>query len=304
MSAVTVAQKAPAPFAPLIKWFVDFLRVEKGLAANTCKAYQSDLIGFTLFCEREHLANWGEVQASTITDYLGERLEDKLTAASVARELISIRMFFRFAAEERYLPVDVSLQIDAPKQAKLLPHLLSEEEVLRLLAAPKTETLVGLRDTAMLELLYATGLRVSELVKLTKANINLQEGFVQCTGKGNKTRLVPVGKPACRAVQAYLEARGDDARQRWLFLNHSQKPMTRINFWMRIKHYALEAGITKDVFPHILRHSFATHLLLHGADLRVVQEMLGHASIITTQKYTHVEFNRLKELHKQFHPHG
>ena len=225
-------------------------------------------------------------------------------ASTAARELISLRMFYRFGVEEGLLKEDVPKLVESPKLAKVLPHVLTEEEVTRLLAAPNKETQSGLRDRAMLELLYATGLRVSELVKLTKGQVDLVEGFLQVTGKGNKTRIVPIGHYACQAILEYLKSRCEEPRRKELFLSRLGKPMTRVNFWMMIKKYAQEADIQKDISPHVLRHSVATHLIMHGADLRVVQEMLGHASVTTTEKYTHVEYSHLKKTHKKFHPHG
>ena len=278
--------------------------MEKGLARNSCEAYRSDLVGFAAYCEKQGLKNWDEVRPENITDYLGERYEDRVAVATAARELISLRMFYRFGVEEGYLKEDVPKLVESPKLAKVLPHVLTEEEVTRLLSAPDKDTPSGLRDKAMLELLYATGLRVSELVKLKKGDINLDEGFLQVVGKGNKTRIVPVGSYACQAVKDYLATRCEEPRRKEVILSRLGKPMTRINFWMRIKKYAQEADIQKDISPHVLRHSFATHLIMHGADLRVVQEMLGHSSVVTTEKYTHVEYSHLKKTHKKYHPHG
>lgn len=262
------------------------------------------MVGFAAYCEKVGLSDWNDVTPDTITDYLGERYEERVATATAARELISLRMFYRFGVEEGQLKTDVPKLVESPKLAKVLPHVLTEEEVSRLLAAPDKDTPSGLRDAAMLELLYATGLRVSELVKLKKGEMDLDEGYLQVTGKGNKTRIVPIGKVACEAVKKYLATRTEEPRRKEAFLTRLGKPMTRINFWMRIKKYAQEADIQKDISPHVLRHSFATHLIIHGADLRVVQEMLGHSSVVTTEKYTHVEYSHLKKLHKKFHPHG
>jgi integrase/recombinase XerD len=262
------------------------------------------LVGFAAYCEKKGVADWNAVTPDDITDYLGDRYDEHVATSTAARELISLRMFYRFGVEEGHLKEDIPKLVESPKLAKVLPHVLTEEEVTRLLAAPDKEKPGGLRDRAMLELLYATGLRVSELVKLNKGQINLDEGFLQVTGKGNKTRIVPIGHIACQALREYFASRAEEPRRKEAFLSRLGKPMTRINFWMLIKKYAREADIQKDISPHVLRHSFATHLILHGADLRVVQEMLGHASVTTTEKYTHVEYSHLKKTHKKFHPHG
>jgi len=262
------------------------------------------LVGFAAYCEKKGVADWNAVTPDDITDYLGDRYDEHVATSTAARELISLRMFYRFGVEEGHLKEDVPKLVESPKLAKVLPHVLTEEEVVKLLNAPDKSTPSGLRDAAMLELLYATGLRVSELVKLKKGDMDLEEGFLQVTGKGNKTRVVPIGSKACEAVKAYLATRDEEPRRKEAFLTRLGKPMSRINFFLRIKKYASEAGIEKEISPHVLRHSFATHLIIHGADLRVVQEMLGHASVMTTEKYTHVEYSHLKKLHKRFHPHG
>lgn len=293
-----------AAFARPADWFAQYLTVEKGLSPNTCEAYRSDLMGFAAYCAGRGLKSWEEVTADHIAEYFGLRYEQHMARNTVARELISLRMFYRYCAEERILPADVTKLVESPKVAKVLPHVLTEEETEALLAAPDPETPAGLRDRAMLELLYATGLRVSELVTLPKSALNLQEGFLQVTGKGNKTRLVPVGRPACRAVAEYLATRCEEPRNPNVFLSNRGRPMTRVNFWYMIKKYALAAGIQKEISPHVLRHSFATHLLMHGADLRVVQEMLGHSSVTTTERYTHVEYSHVRGAHRKFHPHG
>ena len=294
----------PIPgFAREIIMFWEYLSVELGLAKNSRLAYASDLVGFAAYAQDSGVSEWKGVTADTISAYLATRTEERKAVNTVARELISLRMFYRFAAEEKILPIDITKLVESPKVAKVLPHVLTEEEVSALLAAPSSETLQGLRDRAMLELLYASGLRVSELVSLKKHEINLNEGFVQVTGKGNKTRLVPINEAAKNAIRAYLAERPESA-YRELFLTRLKKPMTRINFWQMIKKYAKEADIQKEISPHVLRHSFATHLLLHGADLRIVQEMLGHASVTTTERYTHVEYSHLKTVHHKLHPHG
>jgi len=285
-----------------IRQFINYLRIERGLATNTCVAYESDLHLFVDFLERRGVRAWPSVTADHIVEFLAERHELKRSVNTVLREFIAVRVFFRFMMQERLVSDDVTTRVEAPKVWRLLPEILSEEEVEQLLAAPDVSTWRGARDKAMLELLYAAGLRVSELVKLRLGDVDVQSGFLRCTGKGGKERLVPVGSHAREALQRYLALRGPGAGTEPLFLTARRCAMTRVNFWKRITWYAKAAGMAKAVYPHIVRHSFATHLLMHGADLRVVQELLGHADISTTQIYTHVDHQRLKSIHRQFHP--
>jgi integrase/recombinase XerD len=284
--------------------FLDYLRVEKGLSANTCSAYGSDLALVRAFMDGQGVTRWGDVQVAHLLEFLEDRRSAQRATSTVFRELIALRVFFRYMVAEGHVATDVSSRVESPKLWRLLPDVLSEADVEKLLAAPGTATLIGLRDRAMLELLYATGLRVSELVNLNVRDINFDTGFVRCIGKGRKERIVPVGTPACAAVQAYLAARHAPIAAAPLFVTGRGVPMTRMNFWKRTRLYAKAAGISKKIYPHMLRHSFATHLLAHGADLRVVQEMLGHADISTTQIYTHVDHQRLRNVHKQHHPRG
>lgn len=285
-----------------LRQFILHLRVERGLARNTCLAYERDLRLFATFLTAHGVTAWEHVTPAHVTDFMAARHAARCSVNTVLRELIAIRVFFRYLTQERLVREDVSARVEAPKVWRLLPHILSEEEVERLLAAPDPHTWRGARDKAMLELLYATGLRVSELVNLRWCDVDLNAGFLRCVGKGGKERLVPVGAPACAALRAYLALRGPGAPHDPLFLTARRTAMTRVNFWKRISHYATQAGIDKSVYPHILRHSFATHLLTHGADLRIVQEMLGHADISTTQRYTHVDHHRLRLIHHQYHP--
>jgi len=223
-------------------------------------------------------------------------------SSTISRELISIKVFFRFLSAENIINYDMSSRVESPKLWKLLPEVLTEYDVEKLLNAPDTNSLIGLRDKAMLELLYATGLRASELVSLKIRNLNNETGFVRCFGKGDKERIVPVGSIAIKAIKKYIETRGEITGNDYLFITNRKTKMTRINFYERVQLYAQKISINKKIYPHLLRHSFATHLLSHGADLRVVQEMLGHSDISTTQIYTHVDHQRLKNIHKQFHP--
>jgi integrase/recombinase XerD len=291
----------------LIERFLDALWLERGLSENTLTAYRSDLQGLA-----DWLANVRvellSAQRHDLLRYLQQRAEQGASPRSSARLLSSIRRFYRYLLRERQINEDPSARIDAPKLGRSLPKSLTEEEVERLLAAPDTGKSMGLRDRAMLEVLYASGLRVSELVSLTLPQVNLQQGLVKVIGKGNKERLVPLGEEALNWLERYLrEARGlllGTTQSDVLFPGKRKTAMTRQAFWQLIKRYALQAEISKHLSPHTLRHAFATHLLNHGADLRVVQLLLGHSTLSTTQIYTHVARERLKNLHAQHHPRG
>lgn len=291
----------------LIERFLDALWLERGLSENTLTAYRSDLLGLATWLESEK----GELLSAARHDllrYLQQRAEQGASPRSSARLLSSIRRFYRYLLRERQISEDPSARIDAPKLGRALPKSLTEEEVERLLAAPDVGKSMGLRDRAMLEVLYASGLRVSELVSLTLPQVNLQQGLVKVIGKGNKERLVPLGEEALNWLERYLrEARGlllGTIQSDVLFPGKRKTAMTRQAFWQLIKRYALQAEISKHLSPHTLRHAFATHLLNHGADLRVVQLLLGHSTLSTTQIYTHVARERLKNLHAQHHPRG
>jgi len=285
-----------------VRHFLDALRTEKGLAHNTCLAYGNDVGQFAALLQQRGLGAWPAVTPDHILDFLEQRRTAQCAVSTIFRELIALRMLFRFLHAHGLVPADVSERLEAPKLWKLLPDVLAEEDVERLLAAPDVTTGLGRRDKAMLELLYASGLRVSELVTLRAQDVDLEAGFLRCTGKGNKERLVPVGSHARAAIQAYLAQRAGGAGGAPLFVSNRGRAMSRINFWKRIRMYGKACGIAKAIYPHILRHSFATHLLTHGADLRVVQELLGHADISTTQIYTHVDDQRLRAVHSRFHP--
>jgi integrase/recombinase XerD len=287
-----------------ITQFLDYLRVEKGLSAHTCSAYGSDLALLATFLDARGVGRWDAVDVPDLLAFFEDRRAAERAVSTVFRELMALRVFYRYLVAEGDVARDVSARIESPKLWRLLPDVLSEDEVEQLLAAPDTTTQVGLRDKAMLELLYATGLRVSELVNLRVRDLNFDTGFVRCFGKGRKERIVPVGASARAAVQVYLDRRGSPVAAAPLFVTSRQTPMTRVNFWLRVRLYAKRAGIRTRIYPHMLRHSFATHLLTHGADLRVVQEMLGHADISTTQIYTHVDHQRLRTVHREFHPRG
>ena len=285
--------------------YFQHIQVERGLSPNTVAAYRRDLTRFGQYCQRQKLkvAAVGRKDAAA---YLGELYGAGLDSRSVARALSSLRNFFRFCVQENFCHKDPTEQIESPRVWKRLPNFLSEEEVGRLLKQPDGATPLGLRDGAMLELLYATGMRVSELVGLKVGDVQLDAGFVRCVGKGDKERVVPVGRKALSALETYLrDGRGKLSRKRTtshLFLSRRGRGVSRQQFWHRLKIYARTAGIRKTLSPHVLRHSFATHLLEHGADLRSVQMLLGHSDISTTQIYTHVAQEHLKELHRKHHP--
>ncbi|GAA3546372.1 site-specific tyrosine recombinase XerD [Zobellella aerophila] len=292
---------------PLVEQFVDALWLEKGLADNTLVSYRSDL---------GHFAAWLDQQGSSLLavdglglqQYLAHRLEQGFKASSTARMLSVLRRFFQYLHREQLRTDDPSVLIAGPKLPKRLPTDLSEAQVLNLLQAPDIAEPLELRDKAMLELLYATGLRVSELVGLGMDNLSLRQGLVRVTGKGNKERLVPMGEEALHWLTRYLkEARAlllGEQSSDVVFPSRRARQMTRQTFWHRIKLYALRAGIGVELSPHTLRHAFATHLLNHGADLRVVQLLLGHSDLSTTQIYTHVATHRLNALHEEHHPRG
>lgn len=296
----------------IIEQFIDVIWMERGLSENTLTAYRTDLKKFVIWLARmtnnslsDFLIN---ADRDTIVKYLSE-LEDKnISARSRARLLSSLRRFYAYLLREKKIDVDPVALIDAPKLGRSLPKTLTEEDVESLLQAPDTSTLLGLRDRVLFEVLYATGLRVSELVGLQLTEINLQQGVLRVTGKGNKERLVPLGEEAINWLEKYLlTTRADLLKGQVtdaLFVTNRGSAMTRQAFWYLIKRYAVQAEISSTISPHTLRHAFATHLLNHGADLRVVQMLLGHSDLSTTQIYTHVANERLKSLHSQHHPRG
>lgn len=284
--------------------FINHLRVERGLADNTIQSYSRDLIRFLQFLEDRKRSPLHATQ-DDIMDYMGS-LQKALSARSCARSLSALKMFFRFLVTEGRIESSPTRLLGAPKLPRRLPGVLTRDEVDMLLAQPDPSNQRGHRDKAMLELLYATGLRVSELVGLQMSNINLEAGYVRMIGKGSKERMVPMGTKALEVLKAYLsEARGKLLKNKSsssLFLNSRGAPLTRQGFWKIIKKYGKKAGIRKEITPHKLRHSFASHLLEGGADLRSVQVMLGHADISTTQIYTHITRERLKQIHEKYHP--
>ena len=285
--------------------FLNYLLVEKGSAANTVSAYSHDLARYLGYLGERAPS---EIRSSDVSGYLAHLKGEGISPRSRARALSALRMLHRFLVVEGYCEVNPSAIIEAPKGIQKLPSVLSGRQVEALLAAPLDTGAIELRDAAMLELLYATGLRVSELVGLSLVEVNLTAGYLMTVGKGDKERLVPIGESACRAVSRYLEGARDellkDGSSKQLFLSRLGEGMTRQAFWNIVKKRALQAGVQSHLSPHTLRHSFATHLLENGADLRSVQIMLGHADLSSTQIYTHVSRERLKRLHGEFHPRG
>jgi len=286
--------------------FIDHLWLEDGLSKNTLESYRLDLTAFALWLPRQN-KQLLTVEQADIQQYLAVKFPQS-KPRSISRLIASLRRFYRYCLRENRISMDPTIQIESPKLPRSLPKSLNEDEVIALLNAPNLSEPAGLRDRAMLELLYACGLRVSELVSIRTTEVSVSDGVVRVTGKGSKTRLVPMGEEAADWISRYLkEVRGDILQKRLsdaLFVTNRGEAMTRQAFWYAIKRYALMAGITKQMSPHVLRHAFATHLLNHGADLRVVQMLLGHADISTTQIYTHVARERLKQLHAVHHPRG
>ncbi len=291
-----------------ISSFVMHVKVEKGLSVNTVSAYRRDLVKFESFAKKRKLA-LETVSRDDLVDFLASLYREKLESRTVARHLVTLRNFFRFAQIQESISSDPSINLESPKIRRSLPGYLRLEEVEHLLSQPDAKTALGMRDRAMLEVLYSTGLRVSELVSLRVSDLDGKTGCVRCIGKGDKERIVPVGRKALSMVDKYLrEARPELLRQAKavngpaLFVNRRGVSLSRVGVWKILSAYGRRAGLRVALTPHMLRHSFATHLLERGADLRSVQLMLGHADISTTQIYTHVVEERLKQVYKAHHP--
>lgn len=291
-----------------IEQYLEMLQLERRLSAKTVEAYAHDLQRFLQFMKQKHVTTLQAIDESFISSFLQYLSQQHLSSRSTARELSSLRGFFGYLREQKLMQHDPLQHVSTPVQSKQLPKFLSIEEVDRLLSAPEASTNLGLRDIAIFQLMYASGLRVSELADLTIDSFSQDQGVLRVIGKGNKERLVPVGQVAHKFLQQYvaevraqlLGSKNEDA----LFLSHHGRKLTRQRLWQLITFYAHKVGIEKTVSPHVLRHSFATHLLERGADLRSVQMMLGHADISTTEIYTHVSNSHLAEVHKKFHPRG
>ncbi|MFC7060523.1 site-specific tyrosine recombinase XerD [Halobacillus seohaensis] len=286
--------------------FFHYLTVERGLSNNTIQSYKRDLNQYHTFLQAsEELNDWDQVSRSHIMKHLYDLNDKGRSSATIARLLSSIRLFHQFMIREKITNQDPSLHIETPKKERKLPKVLSSDDVDKLLSVQPKNPL-AIRNKAMLEILYATGLRVTELITLKVSDLHLTMGFVRCMGKGSKERIIPLGDLAKESLEIYLDGPREKLVKRKqteeLFVNHHGSPLSRQGFWKVLKAIAREAGITKAITPHTLRHSFATHLLENGADLRAVQEMLGHADISTTQIYTHVTKMRLKDVYRSYHP--
>lgn len=285
-----------------IEDFATYLLAEKGLSLHTLEAYRRDIQSFLAFLQPCLLKRWIEVQQQHIIDFLSEKKTHEYAPASISRTLIAIKVFFRFLKREGIVTQNVSLLLDTPKIWQLIPDVLSPEEIEKLFKAPDPTTQKGARDRAILEVLYASGLRVSELCQLKIGDVD--DIYVRVKGKGGKERIVPIGSQAIKAIDHYLAFRDGAAveRQDALFVGRGNQPIDRITVWGLVKRYASQAGMTKTIFPHTFRHTFATHLLDNGADLRVIQEMLGHAHISSTDRYTHVSCAHLHDAFQKCHP--
>lgn len=290
----------------LLQDFIYYLSVEKGLSANTLDSYGRDLKKYLHFLEQEGLNTLKETGREEISRFINVQREQGLASASVTRSLAAIRSFYQFLMKEQLIEENPAKELDTPRKEKQLPQVLSCSDVELLLEQPECAKASGKRDKAMLEMIYATGIRVSELISLDLNNVNIKMGFLRCSGKGSKERMIPLGSEAIKSLEDYLkESRGKmikSKEERALFVNQKGKRLTRQGFWKILKKYSQKAGINGEITPHTLRHSFATHLLENGADLRSVQEMLGHADISTTQIYTHLTRQKIRDIYKQTHP--
>ena len=286
--------------------YIVYLTVEKGSSTNTIEAYSNDVRKFALYLENENITQWHMVDNAVIRGYLANMQQDDLTNTTRARNVAALKSFFRFLYLEKYTEYNLGELLDSPRKEKLLPKFLTLEEVERLMDAPDVTTPHGCRDKAMLELLYASGLRVSELINLKLSDISFDMAYVRCFGKGSKQRVIPLGRYALDALEHYLLHCRPKVENNWqtdiLFLNKQGNGLSRQGFWKLIKKYGQEVGITTELTPHVLRHSFATHLLSNGADLRAIQEMLGHSDIATTQIYTHLLSEQMLDTYQQAHP--
>ena len=298
-------ESAPSAVPFEISSFLEYVQVEKGLAANTVLAYRRDLVKFAAFLAQKG-CHWGEADREIVRQFLEHLHRQKLTARAIARQLVSLRGCYQFLVREGRVSRDPTAEIDPPRLSQALPKYLAAAEVEKLLAQPDLSTPAGLRDRAMLEALYATGMRVSELVNVRWDDFDADLGVVRCLGKGNKERLIPVGKSALQCLEAYVAGGRAKLAKKvavpFFFLNQRGGKLSRVGFWKILSSYGRRAGIVTPLSPHLVRHSFATHLLERGADLRSIQMMLGHSDISTTQIYTQVIKERLKEVYRAHHP--
>lgn len=290
----------------IIEEYLKFIQIEKGLSENTIGAYRRDLKKYQLYMQEQKIAHIDFIDRQTIQECLGSLIDQGASAKSIARFISTIRSFHQFALREKYVAKDPTVLIETPKYEKKLPDVLDVEEVIQLLETPDLTKNNGYRDRTILELLYATGMRVTELIQIEIDDVNLIMGFVKVFGKGNKERIIPLGDTVIEYLDTYINNVRSQLLKKTvtnvLFLNLHGRPLTRQGIWKLIKQYGLRANINKTLTPHTLRHSFATHLLENGADLRAVQEMLGHSDISTTQLYTHVSKTQIRQMYNQFHP--
>ncbi|WP_053038328.1 site-specific tyrosine recombinase XerD [Staphylococcus haemolyticus] len=290
----------------IIEEYLKFIQIEKGLSENTIGAYRRDLKKYQLYMQEQKITHIGFIDRQTIQECLGSLIDQGASAKSIARFISTIRSFHQFALREKYAAKDPTVLIETPKYEKKLPDVLDVEEVIQLLETPDLTKNNGYRDRTILELLYATGMRVTELIQIEIDDVNLIMGFVKVFGKGNKERIIPLGDTVIEYLDTYINNVRPQLLKKTvtnvLFLNLHGRPLTRQGIWKLIKQYGLRANINKTLTPHTLRHSFATHLLENGADLRAVQEMLGHSDISTTQLYTHVSKTQIRQMYNQFHP--
>ncbi len=290
----------------IIEEYLKFIQIEKGLSENTIGAYRRDLKKYQLYMQEQKIAHIDFIDRQTIQECLGSLIDQGASAKSIARFISTIRSFHQFALREKYAALDPTVLIETPKYEKKLPDVLDVEEVIQLLETPDLTKNNGYRDRTILELLYATGMRVTELIQIEIDDVNLIMGFVKVFGKGNKERIIPLGDTVIEYLDTYINNVRSQLLKKTvtnvLFLNLHGRPLTRQGIWKLIKQYGLRANINKSLTPHTLRHSFATHLLENGADLRAVQEMLGHSDISTTQLYTHVSKTQIRQMYNQFHP--
>ena len=291
-----------------VEEYLMHLKIERGLADNSIESYQRDIKHYTQFLEKEKINDWNEIDRYVIVLFLQRLKESGKSDNSIIRMTSSLRQFHQFMRQEKFTIKDVMQSVDTPKKAETLPKVMSMKEVDKLLETPDTETEIGLRDRAILEVMYATGLRISELINLKMNELHLTMGFIQTIGKGNKERILPIGGMAIQYLNEYLEDSRPIFESRsaeespYVFLNSRGKGLSRQGVWKNIKKTVQLAGIKQNVTPHMIRHSFATHLLENGADLRIVQELLGHSDISTTQIYTHITKARMKDIYKEYHP--
>lgn len=300
--------KTPVQLAPKMDEFLTYLKLSEGLSVNTVSAYRVDLKLFQEWLKERNQKSLEHVSQEQIEDFLYDLQSQGRKEKSNARLLSTLKRFYQWGASLDYFAADPTALVKAPKLPKSIPKVITEEQVEKLLYSPDEYSPLGIRDRAILELMYASGLRVSELVELPFEQVNLSAGLVQVTGKGNKERIVPIGEVAIEWIEKYItEARPSLVKKKWvdtLFVSRIGRPMTRQTLWHRIKNLAFDVGIHINISPHTLRHAFATHLINHGADLRTVQLLLGHSDLSTTQIYTHVAKERLHKLHQQHHPRG